>query len=187
MQQTQYLSQVIGQLLRIWTGRPQLTQQVSEILLQGKYPQKFVFYFIRILTTNQDVSFNELNLRKCLSVKVVQENGGSVSFLQSIQSCPSQDTNEAFLSLLRFALDSEGGPSLWLDSLVHAIESLTSIKLMLQIAKAFVEQIEFKNGDYHSVNSPLKISQLVQSSSKLVMRNIAVYVLQRDCKLLELR
>lgn len=44
--------------------------QLAEMLLGGKYPQKFVFNFIRVFTTTQDVSFNELNIRKCLTVKI---------------------------------------------------------------------------------------------------------------------
>jgi hypothetical protein len=51
----------------------------------------------------------------------------------------------------------------------------------------FVDSIEFRNGEYTGVNSGLKVRGLAGNLSGLVQRNLAVYVLQRDSKLLELR
>lgn len=98
------------------TSGGQTSHMLCDILLSGKNPQKFVFNFIRVFTTTQDLSFNELNMRKCLTVKV---NTGKqeVSFLQSLQTTnPQQETNESFLILLKFGLDTEGGPhaQIWL-------------------------------------------------------------------------
>jgi hypothetical protein len=76
--------------------------------LTGKNPQKFVFTFIKAFTTTQDVSFNELNIRKCLTVKVTVGNQHK-SFLQSLQG-GMEETNEVFYELMRFGLDTEGGP-----------------------------------------------------------------------------
>jgi hypothetical protein len=74
--------------------------------------------------------------------------------LQSLQG-DSQETNEAFLIILRFALDTEGGPNaeLWLQHLKRAISTVKSVKLMLQISKAFVEQIEFRSQEWQMVDS----------------------------------
>lgn len=60
---------------------------------------------MRNFTTTQDVSFNELNIRKCLTVKVKHQK----SLLQSLFG-NREETNECFLDLLRFCLDTEGGP-----------------------------------------------------------------------------
>jgi hypothetical protein len=118
------------------------------MLLNGKYPQKFVFNFIRVFTTTQDVSFNELNIRKCLTVKVVVGNQQK-SFLQSLQGS-MEETNEAFYEILRFGLDTEGGPNceLWVLHLNRSIKTVNSVRLMLHTSKAFVECIEFKNQEY---------------------------------------
>jgi hypothetical protein len=83
--------------------------QVCEQLLGDKYRHRFTFNFIRMLTTSQDISFNELNLRKCLTVKLnFGPQSPTKSFLESITG-GTQEMNEAFLTLLRFGLDTEGG------------------------------------------------------------------------------
>ena len=122
--------------------------QVCDQLLGDKYRQRFTFNFIRMLTTSQDISFNELNLRKCLTVKL---NFGQShkSFLESISGV-TQEMNEAFLTLLRFGLDTEGGANqqLWVQKLAESIQSVEDVKLMSHICRTFVEGIEFKGGEY---------------------------------------
>ena len=96
---------MLQSMLRCYGGQ---ANQVFEMLLSGKQPQKFVFNFIRVFTTTQNLSFNELNMRICLTVKVNYGNH-DLSFLQSLTGS-QQETNESFLILLKFALDTEGGP-----------------------------------------------------------------------------
>ena len=187
-QQTQQLYQMLQQLLK--TSGGQTAHMLCDILLSGKNPQKFVFNFIRVFTTTQDLSFNELNMRKCLTVKV---NTGKqeVSFLQSLQTSnplTQQETNESFLILLKFALDTEGGPQaqLWLQQLHAAVGSVRSVRLMLQISKTFVECIEFRNNQWQAVPSESVASEHRPDGGQSDV-NLLVYVLTRDSKLLELR
>lgn len=57
-----------------------------------------------------------------------------------------EETNEAFYEVLRFGLDTEGGPNceLWVHHLTRSILTVTNVRLMMHISKAFVECIEFK-------------------------------------------
>lgn len=89
-------------------------------MLQGKYPQKFTFNFIRQFTAASGLSFNELNLRKCLTIRVTA-NEAEWTLLQCIGERIDLQS-ESFLILLKFSLDPEGGTNgeLWSDKfLLH--------------------------------------------------------------------
>lgn len=97
------------QLSQIFKTKDQRDLSIfHDAVLQGKLPQKFTFNFIRQFTAVSGISFNELNLRKCLTIMVKSRNSSPLSLLQCIgQRIDLQ--SEAFLVLLKFALDPEGG------------------------------------------------------------------------------
>ena len=52
----------------------------QSLLLQPKYPQKLTFNFIKQFSCEgQAVSFNELNLRKCLTIRLAKDNPSAIS------------------------------------------------------------------------------------------------------------
>lgn len=78
------------------------------LLTQPKYPQKLTFNFIKQFSCEgQSVSFNELNLRKCLTIRLKQETI-SKSLLQVLVDFTNPTQVESLAILLRFSLDSEG-------------------------------------------------------------------------------
>jgi hypothetical protein len=154
-----------------------------DAVLQGKYPQKFTFNFIRQFTAASGLSFNELNLRKCLTIKVLSPDS-ELTLLQSIGERIDLQS-ESFLILLKFALDPEGGPSgeLWSEKFMLHIKQVPQPKDFLQIARAFIENIEFRAGTYNDVRT----EELIKKCGQEHALNLLIYIALRDCRLLELR
>jgi len=84
------------------------------LLMQPKFPQKLTFNFLRQFSSEgQTVSFNELNLRKCLTIRLGQSTAGSSqtpskSLLQVLNDFTDPTQVESLAILLRFSLDSDG-------------------------------------------------------------------------------
>ena len=98
--------------------------------------------------------------------------------------------NEAFLTLLRFGLDTEGGANqqLWVQKLAESIQSVEDLKLMSHICRTFVEGIEFRGSEYQAVDTQSIVNyHLNLLRSDIKDTNLVIYVLTRDSKLLQLR
>jgi hypothetical protein len=57
---------------------------------------------------------------------------------------------------------------------------------MLNISKAFVDCIEFRQAEFQNIQTTQGIARLHQPDEESDV-NLLIYVLQRDCKLLELK
>ena len=94
--------------------------------MQAKYPQKLTFNFIKQFSCEgQTVSFNELNLRKCLTIRLKLSASPTNptlslseynplqgrSLLQILTDFANPTQVESLAILLRFSLDSEGDSS----------------------------------------------------------------------------
>ena len=92
--------------------------------------------------------------------------------------------SESYLILLRCGLDQEGGPQaeLWCEKMLQQLNLVEDPKLMAQIARAFVDSIEFRGGTWQNADT---LSLIKKPISNTV--NVLIYVAIRDAKLLELR
>jgi hypothetical protein len=126
----------------------------QSMLLTTKYSQKFTFNFIKMFrhtggsSAQSSMNFNELNLRKCLTIRLSDsdktENGKSL--LQVLQHFTNPCQAENLSILLRFSLDSEGDINYWCQQMLACIaQSSNQLKLMTVIARSFVENCEFKD------------------------------------------
>jgi hypothetical protein len=100
--------------------------------------QKFTFNFIKQFSTETNISFNELNFRKCLTFKLKSPitEASPISLLESLgafsqgvkTACgpppPSAENNidaENFYILLQFSLDEGSSQETWCRKLLSCL------------------------------------------------------------------
>lgn len=116
----------------------------QSLLLTTKYSQKFTFNFIKLFKQpgpSGQLSFNELNLRKCLTIQLCT----SQTLLQVLEHFENPCQAENLSILLRFSLDSEGDTPYWCKQVLACFQqSQSQLKMITAIAKSFVDNCEFK-------------------------------------------
>ena len=113
--------------------------------MNSKFPQKLTFNFIKQFgSEGQSISFNELNLRKCLTIRLKQpaldvadtQNRSSKSLLQILNDFENPTQVESLEILLRFSLNS----LLMLFSWPHALQKLGNLMGFTDKQMAAMEQ-----------------------------------------------
>ena len=155
---------------------------MKEWIDKGKW--KYVFSFIKIFAS-EFVSFNELNMPKCMNIKI---KGTNKSLLETVRDFSREIDIENFNQIIRLWHFIEVKDSRLVTlSFLHILEKCPDIQVVMTTVANFLCQIEFRIDDKLGQNFLLlDFTQILAEGNPLTKQKL-IYLVMRDSKLFEMK